>query len=147
MCQRVNLPGISIGEAQQPTTLGVTVPYATLAASFEPLKVEFIVDYNLENWKSLYSWIRNITNIQNDTDHNLNYKQWHIDADLYIFDPLTCSTSTLQVKFKHIIPVNLSGINFQSDNQDVNIVKATAMFKYSYYTLSPDADSNLLGTL
>jgi len=147
MCQRVNLPGISIGEAQQPTTLGITIPYATLAASFEPLKIEFIVDDDLGNWKSIYSWIRNITNIENDTEHNIEYQKWHISADLYVLDPVNCNQTNLKVTFKNVIPVNLSGIAFQSDNSDSNIVKATATFKYSYYKLHPDATSNLLDSI
>jgi hypothetical protein len=147
MCQRANLPGISIGETKQPTTLGVTIPVPTLAATFEPLKVEFIVDNNLENWKSIYSWMRNMTNIENDSSHNLSYDLWHYYAVLYLLDPIDCNSVNLQIKFHNIIPTALSGILFQSDSPDTNIVKATASFNYSYYTLEPDAESNLLDQL
>jgi hypothetical protein len=143
MCQRANLPGLTIGEATQPTTLGVTIPYATTSVQFEPLKVEFIVDYDLANWKSLYSWIRNITNIENDTDYNLNYEDWHINATLQILDPTDCYSEELKITFYNVIPISLSGIIFQTDNQDVSIVKANANFKYSYYTMEPDAPSDL----
>jgi hypothetical protein len=147
MCQRVNIPGISLGETAQPTALGVTIPYATTAATFDPLKVEFIVDSDLNNWKSLYSWIRNITNIADDTSHNINYQNWHINATLELLDPVTCSTVELKFIFHNVIPLNLSGFSLQTDNQDVNLVKASAAFKYSYYSMLPDADSNLLGDL
>jgi hypothetical protein len=147
MCQRVNLPGISIGDVSQPTTLGVTIPYPTLSATFEPLKIEFIVDDDLGNWKSIYSWMRNVTNIENDTEHNLDYQSWHIDANLFILDPINCNQTNLKITFKNVIPINLSGIAFQSDNADSNIVKATANFKYSYYKLFPDASSDLLSSV
>jgi hypothetical protein len=147
MCQKVSLPGIAVGEATQPTALGTTIPYATTATTFDPLRIEFIVDYDLTNWKSLYSWIRNITNIENDVDHNILYQSWHIKANLEILNPINCNSVDLKFTFHNVIPVNLGGINFQTDNVDVNIVKSTAAFKYSYYTMDPDAPSNLLEEL
>lgn len=147
MCQRANLPGITVGETKQPTTLGTTIPIPTLSATFEPLKVEFIVDNDLTNWKSIYSWMRNITNIADDTSHNLVYQSWHIDAILNVMDPINCNTPVLTVTFKNVVPISLGGISFQTDNSDVNLVKTSAAFSYSYYTLNPDADSNLSGQI
>ena len=41
MCQRANLPGISVPDQPQPTTLGTTIPVPTMVANFETLNVEF----------------------------------------------------------------------------------------------------------
>ena len=153
MCQRANIPGIKVNEQNQPTTLGTTIPVPTMGVNFEPLNIEFIVDSNLTNWKSLYSWIRNISNIESDNTYNLNYQDWHYQATLLIYDPLykvhtpdnsaPCHTVVLTVNFKHIIPVSLSGINFQSDSTDLLPQKATCSFRYSYYELTPDAPGDL----
>lgn len=149
MCQKVNLPGISVPDQPQPTILGVTVPIPTMSAVFEPLTIEFIVDSDLTNWKNLYSWIRNITNIKNDTSHNLRYESWHHSANLYIFDP-TNNCEVLQTTFHYIIPVKLNGFIFQADSADAIIQKATCMFKYSYYDMWSDGvdaiPSNLSNT-
>lgn len=143
LCQRANLPGISVPDLTQPTTLGTTIPVPSLIASFEPLSVEFIVDEDMKNWNSIYAWIRNITNIKDDKEYNLNYDQWHVSATLNIF---TQPYSKLQqncdgqisIKFSNVVPVALGGLNFQSDNTDTVIQKATAKFKYSYYTITPN---------
>jgi hypothetical protein len=145
LCQKVNVPGISIGEQPQPTTLGTTIPIPTHAIQFAPLTVEFIVDSNLQNWKNLYSWIRNLTNIDTDTDHNLEYQDWHHQANLLIYDGFNETTPTT-FKFYHIIPVELGGFSFQSDSSDVIIQKAVCRFKYSHYIITPDAPSNLKNT-
>jgi hypothetical protein len=145
MCQKVNIPGISIGDQPQPTTLGTTIPVATQSIQFELLNVEFIIDSNLQNWKSIYSWMRNLTNIANDYDHNLNYQDWHHQANLLIYDGFNDSPPTT-FKFYHIIPVSLSGFMFQSDSADALVQKATCKFKYSHYTINPDAPSNLKNT-
>lgn len=147
MCQRVTLPGLSIGETKQPTTLGTTIPIPTLAANFEPLKVDFIVDNDLTNWKSIYSWMRNISNIDNDTSHNISYQTWHIKAVLDILNPINCNTVDLSFTFHNVIPTSLGGLAFQTDNSDVNLVKCNASFAYSYYTMIPDAESNLLNQI
>lgn len=143
MCQRANLPGITIGETKQPTTLGTTIPIPTLSATFEPLRVEFIVDNDLTNWKSIYSWMRNVTNISEDNQYNIDYQSWHIKATLDILDPVNCNDVLLSFTFNNVIPISLGGINFQTDNSDVNLVKTTASFAYSYYTMIPDAESDL----
>lgn len=141
-CQRANLPGCGIPDLTQPTTLGTTIPIPSLQFNYETLNVEFIVDSSLTNWKSIYSWMRNMANIENDKDYDLNYQDWHHQAVLTIFDPVT-KCSALTVSFYYIIPVSLSGLIFQSDSADTIIQKASCKFKFSYYILNPDAPTNL----
>jgi hypothetical protein len=144
LCQRANLPGIKVPDLVQPTTLGTVVPVPSLSAVFDPLTVEFIVDENMQNWNSIYAWIRNITNIENDSDYNLDYDDWHIQATLSIFTKpysIDACESPITIKFNHVVPVALSGLNFQSDNTDTVIQKASATFKYSYYTISPNPEN------
>jgi hypothetical protein len=126
-----------------------------MGINFDPLSVEFIVDSNLENWKSIYSWMRNLANIADDSSYNiLDYQKWHHSASLLIYNPLYkfstptnnptgCNNVVLTVNFKHIIPASLSGINFQSDSTDLIPQKATCSFRYSYYEITPDAPANL----
>jgi len=139
MCQRANLPGISVPDQPQPTTLGITIPVPTLVASFETLNVEFIVDSQLNNWQSLYGWIRNLTNIQTVENYNLpgGYQDWHHQANLYVYNPAD-NCEILRATFHYIIPTRLSGLVFQADSSDALIQKATCSFKYSYYNLWVD---------
>ena len=146
MCQKVSLPGISIGEQPQPTTLGTTIPVPTLGIQFEPLTVEFIVDSELKNWKSLYSWIRNVTNIKDATSHNLDYEDWHHQATLNLYSA-TDKCSPTSIYFWHIIPISLTGMLFRSDSADALPQSATCKFKYSHYTISPDAPTNLKNSI
>jgi hypothetical protein len=153
LIQKANIPGISISDTPQPTTFGTTIPVPTMGVAFEPLTVEFIVDENLENWKTLYSWIRNLSNIDTDDQYNLSsYQSWHKVASLFVYDSTAkfnagtdCTGVTLRIDFNYIIPTSLSGIIFQSDSTDVIIQKATCKFKYSYYDLNPDATAIIEG--
>jgi hypothetical protein len=90
--------------------------------------------------------MRNITNIKDSTSNNLDYQDWHYTATLIIPPSLykyeTCDP-ILTVTFENVIPIKLSGVVFQSDVNDAPHVKASCIFKYSYYTLSPDAPNDL----
>lgn len=145
MVQKANLPGIVVPDQPQPTILGTTVPVPTLAIQYEPLSVEFMVDSNLENWKSIYSWIRDITNIETAEDYDLAYRYWHHTASLILHPTINCDTPNpvLTVSFANIVPIRLSGLIFQTDVADVPILKATCVFKFSHYTLTPDAPESL----
>jgi hypothetical protein len=148
MCQRASLPGIKINSQTQPTTLGTTIPVPSLSVAHEPLNIEFIVDSNLQNWNSLYSWIRNISNISDDKSYNTDYQNWHHGAVLYVYNPHfkfqtsvgqpSCNNVLFTVNFNHMIPVSLSGLNFQSDSSDIIPQRATCSFTYSYYNIIPD---------
>jgi hypothetical protein len=145
MIQKANLPGLSVPEQPQPTIFGTTIPVPTTSVQFEQLTVEFLVDSDLSNWKSIYSWIRDITNIQDAESYNLAYKYWHHTASLILHPTLNCDTPNpvLTVKFLNIVPVRLTGLVFQADVADAPVLKSTCIFKYSHYELSPDAPSAL----
>lgn len=145
MVQKANLPGLTVPEQAQPTILGTTIPVPTMTVQFEQLNVEFLVDSNLANWKSIYSWIRDITNIQNASDYDLAYRFWHHTASLILHPTIGCDTPNpvLTVRFANIVPVRLSGLIFQSDVSDAPVLKASCIFKYSHYELDPDAPSSL----
>ena len=151
-CQKANIPGCSIPEHPQPTIFGTTIPVPTLQFTYETLNVEFIVDSELANWKSIYSWMRNMANIADDSDsttsstdhgkYNLDYQSWHHSATLGIYDPVTRCIKTT-INFKYIIPISLGGMMFQTDSSDTIIQKASAKFKFSYYEICPDAPGDL----
>jgi hypothetical protein len=143
LCQKANLPGCTVPDTGQPTIFGTTVPIPTMQFNYETLNVEFIVDSDLTNWKSIYSWMRNLSNIETDGGPtNIPYYDWHATATLVIMNP-TCQGPVLSVAFKHIVPTRLSGIVFQSDSTDALIQKATCNFKFSYFILDPDAPNDL----
>jgi hypothetical protein len=148
MVTKTNLPGVSLPDQNQPTIFGTTIPVPSMTVQYEALSVEFIVDSDLTNWKSIYSWIRNLSNIENSTTNNIAYDQWHRDtAQLQLISPLNnysaCNDPILTVTFLNLIPIKLSGLIFQSDSNDTPHLKSSCVFKYSYYTMEPDAPTNL----
>ena len=69
----------------------------------------------------MYSWLRQLANIENDDENNLDYQLWHqSSATLKIFNQNTkypiqetidCPDPTVcTITFKNLIPISLSEI-------------------------------------
>ena len=129
--QTVSLPGIKLSVSPQPTTLGVQIPVATNTFTFESLILEFIVDENIENWKSIYDWMSSIGNISNDTDNEM-YRTWATTAYLRVLGSNYYPINKTAV-FHYVIPTALSALTFRSDLGDSTPMKARVTFSYSYY--------------
>ena len=55
----INIPGITLGVAQQPSYLKM-IPRPGEIIDFEDLTLNFLVDENLENYIEIQNWIRGI---------------------------------------------------------------------------------------
>ena len=53
-----NIPGLTLGVAEQPTYLGRDIPYPGDKVQFEDFNLRFLVDENLENYLEISNWIR-----------------------------------------------------------------------------------------
>lgn len=131
--QKVTVPGIQLSTQGQPTTLGVQIPVATNTFTFEALRLEFMVDANLENWKSIYDWMKVIGNISNDTE-TTPYQDWASYATLNILQSSYCPGDRTFNSY-YLIPVALSGLPFTSQASDTFNVMANVTFSYSYYSV------------
>lgn len=131
--QNVSVPGIRLATQPQPTTLGTQIPVAVNSFTFDALELAFIVDENIENWKSIYDWMRAIGNIENDTE-NTPYHEWASYSILTILQSSYLRT-TIDFQFMCLVPVALSALNFRSDISDTNPVTAKVVFQYSHYNI------------
>lgn len=132
-CQATGLPGMKLNNQPQPTTLGVQIPVAVNTLNFDPLTIEFTVDQNLDNWKSLYDWVKSIGNISDDTS-STSYQTWATSAYLEPLDYKSCPIPARTIKFHYVIPRELGGIAFKADLNDPTPVRSRAVFDYSYYS-------------
>ena len=101
-----NIPGLTLGEATQPTYLrDIPVPGDKIA--FEDFTIRFLVDENLKNYMELQNWIRGlgypetvkeIYDLQ-DEEKNLNNKDSGM-MDIFSDGTLTILTSNQTPKCK-----------------------------------------------
>lgn len=140
-CQEVNLPDITLGEVPVGTPFSkIHVPGDML--DFGTLDLQFLVDEDLTNFRAIKNWLFALGFPQNHEQYTNFINQDQINTT----NELAASTSeaTLSiltnnsnsgkiVSFRSLFPISLSGLQFNSTEQDVNYLVGRASFRFSYY--------------
>ena len=154
-----NIPGIQLGQANQPTPLK-DVPIPGDKLEYDNLNITFLVDENLENYREIHGWLtglgfpkdneqfRNLQNAGSDrfpTTKNtgLNKELGQIrkavqdDGGLYsdatLFVLTSKNNANLEVRFRDLYPVSLSGLDYNQQETDIQYLTANVTFAYKIY--------------
>ena len=157
-CTAANVPGITLGVATQETPFK-QLPIPGDKLEYENLSIQFIVDENLENWRELHGWMTGLgfpkdysqfrtlqgaagTNPQT-TDVGINKELGKIrkpvqseggiysDATLHVLS--SKNNSILEVRFRDLVPISLSGLDYNQQPTDIDYLRATCTFTYKIY--------------
>tara|TARA_R110000822_G_scaffold52235_13_gene135449 strand:+ start:7561 stop:8067 length:507 start_codon:yes stop_codon:yes gene_type:complete len=128
----VNLPGISLGEINQPTPFMQTqVPGNDLV--FDPLNITFQVDEDMQNWREIYDWMNGLGFPNEYGEYKAQKaKQLYSDASLSILN--SDMNINYIINFTDLFPTSLSEILFDSASGDIETIKATVNFRYLAYS-------------
>jgi len=140
-CQEVSLPAITLPEATQLNPFS-KIPLSGDQIDFDTLRVQFLVDENMANYRSIHDWIVGLGFPENNSQYTQAIGNIAIpgasevarsssDATLVI---LGNNNQPIQViQFADCVPESLESITFTSTNQDVQYLIGSASFRYSYY--------------
>ena len=141
-CNSASIPEITLGTYQQPSYLKtIDVPGEKL--SYGDLDIRFLVDENMENYKTVYDWIvglgfpetaQQFKDVTTDKDGIRDMKEQFADGTLRILN--SNFNEVAKVKFLDMFPVSLSSLDFDATSTDVNYFTAQATFKYTVYQLT-----------
>ena len=170
-CTEVNIPGISLGNATQLTTLR-DIPLPGTKLEFGDLSLTFLVDEKFDNFEEIYSWLRSLGFPADHTEYaNLveagrdrfptqgkelsgvskfagregtavNVGATLSDATLSI---LSAKNNVIkEVRFTDIFPTGLSGVGFSTQATDVQYLTSTVNFKYTLYDFAEPGKKSTL---
>lgn len=122
-----NLPGLILGTAEQITPLG-RIPWSG-DGQFEELVIEFIVDSDLTNWIEIFSWIRMATTLKNRED----YDKLKVHRDGFLIIKSNQLTPKVKIQFDNLVPMSLSGLDFDSRSSESTPLTASVSFAYTHY--------------
>ena len=142
-----NIPGLTLGVAEQPTYLGRDIPYPGDKVQFEDFNLRFLVDENLENYNEISHWIRSLgyveslEEIQDFQNANADLEQPDkTQLNLYSDGTLQILTSSenpnFKIMFKNMFPTSLSTLNFDATAEDINYFTADVTFKYTIFNIT-----------
>ena len=157
-CTSVNVPGVSLGDATQATSLK-NIPLPGDKLTYEPLQMTFIVDENLENFQEIHGWLvglgypRDHTEFQNllasgtdrfpgrgtavktepgkDRNATADTGGTYSDATLTVLT--SKNNAQLEIRFRDVYPTGLTGLQYDQQANDVDYLTATVSFNYLVY--------------
>jgi hypothetical protein len=145
-CQQVNIPAISLGDANMANPL-VNFPVPGDQLVFSELQVQFLVDEYMCNYKSIVDWINGLgfpedheQYTQMLDDHQQSFASEltknFSDATLEVLDSnnLCCK----RINFKDMFPTSIEGLQFESTSTDVVYLVANATFRYTNWVFEDD---------
>ena len=140
-----NLPGITLGEATQPTYLK-DIPTPGDKIVFDDLNIRFMVDEDLKNYMELQNWIRGLgfpESVQEiwdlqEEERDITTKASHV-MDIYSDGTLTVLGSSqlpiFKVLFRDLWPYSLTTLQFDATETDVNYFVSLRILFYLTHPL------------
>ena len=141
-----NLPGITLGEAIQPTYLK-DIPTPGDKIVFDDFNIRFLVDEDLKNYMELQNWIRGLGYPETLKEiYDLQEEDRDVDMsksntmDIYSDGTLTVlgsnNNAIFKVNFSDLWPYSLTTLNFDATDTDINYFTADVSFKYTIYSIT-----------
>lgn len=140
-CQEVALPSISMVTIEQANPF-VKIPQPGEMLEFDPLRVQFLVDSKMSNYKAIYDWLYALGYPEKNSN-SVDYSTLHADlatrmnetlfsdATLTILDNNNNPIQTIE--FKDVFPTSIESLTFSSTNNDVQYLVGSANFTYTLY--------------
>jgi hypothetical protein len=141
--QTVELPTITLNpvETENPFT---TIPYPGDHIAWEELRVEFLVDEDLQGYRELYSWIRGLGFPESFEEYqeavvNMRYNNRNeaVFSDVSVFTNTGSRNVNIEYHFVDAMPISVTAPRLSSANPDIPVVTSTATFAYQLFDVHP----------
>jgi hypothetical protein len=133
----VNIPGISTNEVTIPTPFSETYRHGDKIV-FEPLVVNILVDEDLRAWEETHNWLISLTFPRRFEEYATNQSKPQF-KDKYYDSILTVNTnsnlSNMRLKFRNCHPTSLTGLQFSTNDSELENITAAVTFRYDYYDI------------
>ena len=157
--QSANIPGISLGSAQQNTPL-YDIPIPGDKITYSALDLSFIVDENLNNYKEIHDWLLGLGFPNNHTQfadlqttgsdrfpgstkdtatigrqprEPLNEGGIYSDATFTVLNSKNIAKT--EIRFENLYPTSLGSLNYDVRATDVDYINASVSFNYMNYDI------------
>ena len=130
--QSVNLPSVSLGEADVETPFS-KIPFPGTKLTFGNLSVTFKVDEDMKNYLEMFNWMKelgfpdNFAQYQSIANRSL-YTGEGVFSDITLLVMTSAMNPNIEITFFDCFPVDLSELSFDSASADVEYLTATITF-------------------
>ena len=132
-CQSANLPGVSIAAPEVPTPFGPNYVGGD-RVEYEELQLRMIVDENLKNFNEIYEWVTGL-GISEEFDRYKERKLKGLDATGVLTILTGANVPQVEIHFKKMFPISISGLQFDLGNTDIVYLTADMSLRYNTYSI------------
>lgn len=127
--QDVNVPAVSLGEAQQSTPLN-DVPYPGEKITYSTMTASFPLQKNLANYKEIYDWM---LGYGHPVSHEKRQPRDDLrkDASIIVMDSATRRPTGSKFVVVDLFPLDMTDIPFDTKSSEEIIITVT--FRYLYF--------------
>ena len=141
-CQSVSLPEVTLPPARAPTP-SINIPFWGDHIVYSPLSVSFKVDSDLQNWLEIFNWMKALANKDGDgktysqLQNNDRFLGYGLTSELFMSQNDSQGNPKLVWTFKNAWPTALKKLDFESTDDTVNYLTASATFYFEDFGISP----------
>ena len=137
--QKVNIPSINLKPPVAPNPM-VNVPLIGDHLDYSTLEITFKVDEDLQNYLEIHDWIKALGKpvdfvARKAIREKRSYTGDGETSDISLMVLSSTKMANYEVVFTDAHPVALSSVVFNTTDNDVNYIEASATFKYVYYDI------------
>jgi len=133
------LPSISLAVSELPSPFK-NIDIAGHKLSYGDFEMTFRVDEDMADYFEIYNWLISLGFPESFSQYqNLKDAQTGTPNTLYSDATLTILNSgmvpNVEVRFQDLFPIDISNIEFNVTDSDVNYITASVTFKYKLFTV------------
>lgn len=137
--QKVNIPEISLPAPKYPNPM-VNIPIPGEHLTYADLEITFKVDEDIQNYLEIHKWVRALgkpvdTDEYKEIQDKVHWTGDGIYSDISVAILSSTKMPNYEVVYVDAHPTSLSGMIFNTTDNNVNYIEATARFKYTYYDI------------
>ena len=139
--QKANIPGIAIASQPIQPTPFTKIPYAGDHIEYNEFQLVFRVDEDLQNYMEIHNWIKGLGFPENLGAYAALANQkpetgMGLKSDASLIITTNGKSPNYECIFEDAFPVNLSDLNFDTTDETVDYIEATATFYYTLYKIT-----------
>lgn len=137
---KANIPGINFGVAIQPN------PYRDLPIpgdklDYDDLRLEFMVDENMDNYLSIYNWLVGLGYPESmpQLDNLVSNPRYNSKEIINLYSDATLEVlnsnfnTSMKIHFKDLFPTSLNTLEFDATQRDYTYFTGVVTFKYTIF--------------
>jgi hypothetical protein len=126
-CQRANVPDVNAPFVDVSSKFRNVPLISSGGITYGDFTIKFIVDEDMKNYLTIYNWLQKNNLAEDFATSDIEYSE----GQLYILN--SNYQPNVIVNFEDLFPINLTGLDFDVADQDVEYLTAEVTFKFTRY--------------